>query len=87
MDATILDATEMDATEIVTFLRTVPIFHTLSKDQLTQLAEAADVVPATGENFWPSRPARKTSFSSSSRGSSVFGCDRTKRISGRNWPD
>ncbi len=43
MDATILDATEMDATEIVTFLRTVPIFHTLSKDQLTQLAEAADV--------------------------------------------
>ena len=33
----------MDTTEIVGFVRTVPIFHTLSKDQLAQLADAADV--------------------------------------------
>jgi type II secretory ATPase GspE/PulE/Tfp pilus assembly ATPase PilB-like protein len=33
----------VDATEIVALVRTVPIFHTLSKDQLQQLAEAADV--------------------------------------------
>jgi CRP-like cAMP-binding protein len=43
MDVTVIDATEMDATEIVAFVRTVPIFHTLSKDQLRQIAEAADV--------------------------------------------
>lgn len=43
MDATVIDATEMNATEIVAFVRTVPIFHTLSKDQLRQIAEAADV--------------------------------------------
>ena len=34
MDVTVTDAAEMDATEIVAFVRTVPIFHTLSKDQL-----------------------------------------------------
>lgn len=33
----------MDATKIASFVRTVPIFHALSKDQLQQLAEAADV--------------------------------------------
>ncbi len=43
MGTTVIDAADMDATEIVAFVRTVPIFHTLSKDQLTQLAEAADV--------------------------------------------
>ena len=43
MDATVIDAANMDATEIVAFVRTVPIFHTLSKDQLRQIAEAADV--------------------------------------------
>ena len=37
------DAAEMDPTEIVAFVRTVSIFHTLSKDQLRQIAEAADV--------------------------------------------
>ena len=43
MDATVIDAVKMDATEIVAFVRTVPIFHTLSQDQLQQIAEAADV--------------------------------------------
>ena len=43
MDATVIDAADMDATEIVAFVRTLPIFHTLSKDQLRQIAEAADV--------------------------------------------
>jgi type II secretory ATPase GspE/PulE/Tfp pilus assembly ATPase PilB-like protein len=38
----------MDATEIVAFVRTVPIFHTLSKDQLQQIAEAADVRTCDG---------------------------------------
>lgn len=33
----------MDAAKIVPFVRMVPIFHALSKDQLQQLAEAADV--------------------------------------------
>jgi type II secretory ATPase GspE/PulE/Tfp pilus assembly ATPase PilB-like protein len=43
VNRTIIDAVEMDATEIVTFVRAVPLFHTLSKDQLRQIAEAADV--------------------------------------------
>ncbi len=38
----------MDATDIVAFVRTVPIFHTLSKDQLQQLAEAAEVRTCDG---------------------------------------
>ena len=45
MDTTVVDATDLDAAEIVAFVRTVPIFHTLSKDQLRQIAEAADVNP------------------------------------------
>jgi signal-transduction protein with cAMP-binding, CBS, and nucleotidyltransferase domain len=43
MNAAVVDAAKMDAMEIVAFIRTVPIFHTLSKDQLRQIAEAADV--------------------------------------------
>ena len=43
MGTTIIDTAQMNATEIVAFVRTVPIFHTLSKDQLWQIAEAADV--------------------------------------------
>jgi hypothetical protein len=29
MDATVIDAADLDATDIVAFVRTVPIFHTL----------------------------------------------------------
>jgi type II secretory ATPase GspE/PulE/Tfp pilus assembly ATPase PilB-like protein len=48
MNAAVVDAAKMDAMEIVAFIRTVPIFHTLSQDQLQQIAEAADVRTCDG---------------------------------------